>query len=34
MGRKKRRWRKWRARQEQIGPGRIVMDYWEEEDKL
>lgn len=31
MGRLKRRWRKWKARREQIGPGRIVMDYWEED---
>ena len=31
MGRLKRRWRKWRARQEQIGPGRVVYSYFEEE---
>lgn len=31
MGRLKRRWAKWRARREQIGPGRIVYTVdWEE----
>lgn len=34
MGRLKRRWRKWRARREQIGPDRIVCTVdWGEEDE-